>query len=112
MGLHIKRNETCAALDRLFLWLKGAALQEQRLDGGVALLPRGAQRHFIVRVDVCAPVKQESNHLQLTQRSCIHQGLAVQRLNICAAIQQESSSLQVAVPCSDPQRKVLLRMYQ
>ena len=42
--------------DASILRLQSSALQQQRLDGGMALLPRQAQRHFIVSVNVRAPV--------------------------------------------------------
>ena len=95
----------------ILLWLEGAALKQQRLDGSVALLPSTAQRHFIVRVDISAPVEEEPDHLQTTFQRSVHQRLAIPRLNICAAIKQESNYLQVATLCSQRKRLVLLRMH-
>jgi hypothetical protein len=46
------------------LWINSAALQQQRHDGGVSPNLRRVQRRFMARVDVCAPVKEKSDHLQ------------------------------------------------
>ena len=56
----------CDARAASSLWLQGAACQEQRLDGGVSLLARRLQSAFIPCVNICAPVQQESDRLQLT----------------------------------------------
>ena len=84
---------------------EGAALQQQRHDGGVSHAPRVPKRALVVRVDVSAPIQQESDRLQVTTLGSEPEGHAIPHLHIRATIQQECHHLHVIVLCSQSQQK-------